>query len=273
MQDRLSTQETQLGEATKLTATACGQTLPDSIAAYVINLDRSFDRWEHIQSEAERLGLVVERVAGVDASKVSLAEAPFYLHRAFVRANGRPMLQAEYGCYLAHMSAIRTFLASSADTAIIMEDDVSLQADLVERAAAILAAAPSADVVKLLNHRTVFHRSVARTSHGDDVGRCLFGPQGSAACYLVTRKGALRLLEKLERIELPYDIALERGWATGLDVYSVKDNVLHLSERSQESQIADRAKYRSIKLRGIRKIPTHIFRIIELTRRIKYALG
>lgn len=273
MQDRQSAQDTQLGESIELTAKACGQQLSDSIAAYVINLDRSFDRWQHIEAEAEKLGLDVERVAGVDASKVSLADAPFYRHRAFVRANGRPMLQAEYGCYLAHLSALRTFLASSANAAIIMEDDVSLQADLVERAAAILAAAPSADVVKLLNHRTVLHRSVARTGRGDEVGRCLFGPQGSAACYLVTRKGALRLLERLERIELPYDIALERGWATGLSVYSVKDNVLHLSERSHESQIADRAKYRSIKLRGLRKVPTHIFRIIELTRRIKYALG
>ncbi len=248
-------------------------TADKGIFAYVINLDRSIDRWKHVDDQARRFGLDVRRVAGVEIGKTTREDDwPNYDRKAFVRANGRPMLAAEYGCYLAHLGAINTFLTTGAECAVIMEDDVDLDASLLRRALAIHRTVSSADVVKLLNHRTVLFHSTARSADGDQIGKCLFGPQGSAACYLITRAGAVKLVAALRRIAFPFDIALERGWATGAKVYTVKDNLIELSVRSKESQIADRARYRSIKLRGRRKIPTHIFRMVELFRRIRYAL-
>jgi glycosyl transferase family 25 len=245
----------------------------EGIVAYVINLDRSIERWTHIDRQAQRFGLDVRRVAGVEIAKASPeGDWPNYDRKAFVRGNGRPMLAAEYGCYLAHLGAINAFLATDAECAVIMEDDVDLDANLLRRAQDIHRAVPSADVVKLLNHRTVLFRSTAQSVYGDQIGKCFFGPQGSAACYLITRRGAVQLVAALQRIAFPFDIALERSWATGVQVYTVKDNLIALSVRSKESQIADRARYRSIKLRGHRKIPTHLFRIVELFRRARYAL-
>lgn len=245
----------------------------EGIVAYVINLDRSIERWKHIDSQARRFAVDVRRVAGVEIDKTSPeGDWPNYDRKAFVRGNGRPMLAAEYGCYLAHLGAINAFLATDAECAVIMEDDVDLDASLLHRALDIHRTVPSADVVKLLNHRTVLFRSTAQSVYGDPIGKCFFGPQGSAACYLITRTGAAKLAAALRRIAFPFDIALERGWATGVQVYTVKDNLIALSTRSKESQIADRARYRSIKLRGHRKIPTHLFRMVELLRRIAYAL-
>jgi glycosyl transferase family 25 len=242
------------------------------IVSYVINLDRSIDRWHHIRDQANRLGLAVERVAGVDAQKIGPLEQLNYNEKAFVRGNGRPMLPQEHGCYLAHLKALQTFLASDAQCAVIMEDDVELAGDLFDRVKAIHETAPYADVTKLLNHRAVMFRKTAQTTAGDLIGKCAFGPQGSAACYLVTRQGAEQLLIALREISFPFDIALERAWATKVRVYTVKDNVLNLSVRALDSQIADRARYRSIKLRGYKRIPTHIFRVVELVRRVKYSL-
>lgn len=243
------------------------------VVAYVINLDRSVDRWRHVSDQAKELGIDIERVPGVDGSKISVEEGLHHNHEKFVRGNGRPMLPQEYGCYLAHLSALRTFLRSNAKCAVIMEDDVELQADLLERVEAILEAAPFAEAVKLLNHRTVLHRPVARTRRGDVIGKCAFGPQGSAACYLVTRRGAEKLLRSMEEIKFPFDVGLERGWDTGIQIFTVRRNLLELSVRALESQIADRARYRSIKVRGYKKIPTHIFRIAELGRRARYSFS
>lgn len=245
----------------------------EKIVSYVINLDRSIERWQHIQSQAEGFGLDVRRISGVEIDPASREPWPHYDHAAFVRGSSRPMLPQEYGCYLAHVKALNAFLASEAECAVIMEDDVSLSADLVSRAYSAHEAAPFAEVIKLLNHRTVLFRAVATSVNGDEIGKCLFGPQGSAACYLVTRDGARKLVDALKIITCPFDVALERGWATGVRVYTVRDNLIALSVRSKESQIADRARYRSIKLRGIRKIPTHVWRTVELFRRVRYAVS
>jgi glycosyl transferase family 25 len=242
------------------------------LVAYVINMDRSLDRWQHIRDQADQLGLTVERVAGVDAQQISAEERLNYNQRAFIRGNGRPMLPQEHGCYLAHLKALATFLDSDAECAVIMEDDVELAADLFQRAEAISKIAPYAEVIKLLNHRAVLFRQTAETPTGDLIGKCAFGPQGSAACYLVTRAGAEKLIRALKEIRFPFDIALERGWATDTKVYTTKENVVTLSVRALDSQIADRARYRSIKLRGYQRIPTHLFRVVELLRRIKYSL-
>lgn len=241
--------------------------------AYVINLDRSIDRWQHVSNRAAQLGIELERVAGVDATQIEMPERLSDYRGPFVRGNGRPMLPQEYGCYLAHLRALSTFLASEAELAVVMEDDVTLQEDLFPRVEAIASAAPNAEVVKLLNHRAVWFRALVRTSLGDLVGKCAFGPQGSAACYLVTRAGAQKLLGAMNEIRFPFDVGLERAWETGIQVYTVRDNILTLSDRALESQIADRAKYRSIKLRGYRRIPTHILRVVELVRRIRYSLA
>jgi glycosyl transferase family 25 len=244
-----------------------------NIAVYAINLDRSIERWQDIHNQAERFGLEITRVSAIDGTRIEDNARTNYIEEAFVRVNGRPMLAEEYGCYLAHLKALRTFLKSNAEYAVILEDDICLQRDLLQRTAQIISKMPSADVVKLLNHRTVWFRSSTRTELGDLIGRCFFGPQGSAACYLVTRKGAGKVLAALKEINFPFDVALERGWGTKLQVYTVKDNLLELSPRSRESQIADRAKYRSIKLPGLRRVPTHVFRTAEFFRRIYYALS
>ncbi|MBD9446510.1 glycosyltransferase family 25 protein [Rhizobium sp. RHZ01] len=243
------------------------------IGAYVINLDSSSKRWAEVSSQATLAGMQIDRVPGVDGNAIPATQRSGFNEKAFLRSNGRQMLPGEYGCYRAHIRALEVFLSSDYENAIIMEDDVELRHDFTLRAAAILRAVPSAEVVKLLNHRSKWCRTVAVSEYGDEVGRCLHGPQGSAACYLVTRKGAGKLLECADNIEFPYDMTLERGWKTGVSIYTVRQNIVELSARSAMSQIADRAQYRAVKLRGARKLATHFLRVIEYARRIRYALS
>lgn len=243
-----------------------------SIPVYCINLDRSADRWQCMGDAARRHGIDLRRIAGVDGAAIDPA------HRIadealFDRQNGRPMLPGEYGCYRSHLRALETIATGDAEAGVIVEDDVELNGDLPERAAAVHAALPRAGVVKLLNHRTRgFIRKAAVTPGGNGIGRCLHGPQGSAACYLVTRSAARQLLDAIGVMTMPYDIALERGWQTGVPTYTVHRNLIELGPMKVQTEIASVADYAGVKKRGLAKLPTHLFRLADYASRIAYAL-
>ncbi|MCJ7993713.1 glycosyltransferase family 25 protein [Rhizobium cremeum] len=243
------------------------------IGAYVINLDRSIERWRSLIAQTAQFGMQFVRVVGVDGAAIPAQQRTDIDERAFLRQNGRLMLDGEYGCYRSHLKALSTFLESDDDAAIIIEDDVEVPPELIERAEAILAAVPEAELVKLLNHRSRWFRLRATSRLGDRIGRCLHGPQGSAACYLVTRTGAEKLLRNIRVMSYPLDIALERGWQNGVNVFTVKDNIARLSPTtSKMTEIGTRADYRKRKFRGPRRAITHLMRALEYTRRIRYAL-
>lgn len=190
--------------------------------------------------------------------------------KAFRRNNGRTILPGEYGCYRSHLQALSVFLGSGLPFGIIVEDDVDMTADLVARMEAAFDALPRADIIKLCNHRTVWFRRQAVSSLGDEIGRAAHGPQGSAACYGVTRSGAAKLLTALSTMEYPWDVALERGWATATEVYSTKEDVAVLARH--KSTIANRAAYRGTKFPWWKRLRTHGTRIKESAWRISYAL-
>lgn len=74
---------------------------------YCINLDRRTDRWERVSAELARLGLArrVERVPAVEAE------------------------DGARGCRDSHVECVRRAMASGAETALILEDDVTFVTD------------------------------------------------------------------------------------------------------------------------------------------------
>lgn len=240
------------------------------IRIYAINLERSRDRWEELSQQAGALGLELHRVEAVDGASVAKEDWIDWDEKAFKRNNGRWVLPGEYGCYRSHMNALSSFLESGLPSAIIIEDDIGLVADLPDRGAAALAALPQADLIKLFNHRVVGFRCYARSSLGDRIGRAFHGPMGSAACYAVTRAGAAKVLDRLAVMEYPLDIALERGWAIDTEVFAVERDIVR--SKRPPSTIATRGVYRTGKFVWWRRIPTHVVRLFDHLRRLKYAV-
>lgn len=241
-----------------------------SIQIYAINLDRSVDRWNALSRQAEEFGLPIVRVSGVDGTQTPADQRIDCNIAAFEFKNGRTMLPGEYGCYRSHLKALSAFLASGDEVAVIIEDDIVLPADLLDRVHAALAAVPGADVIKLLNHRLVGFSCVATSQMGDHIGRAAHGPWGSAACYAVTHRGAERLAAGLRVMEFPYDVALERGWASATHLYAMRPNVTQLQK--QPSTIASRSVYRASKFPWWRRLGTLATRTTETIRRASYAL-
>ncbi|TXH84374.1 MAG: glycosyltransferase family 25 protein [Rhizobium sp.] len=243
-----------------------------AMPVYLINIDRATDRLAEIQRQGDEFGFRFVRIDGVDGALIPRDQWADVDHDRFQRRHGRTILPGEYGCYRSHLMALRRFLASGEEMAVIIEDDVALDAEFLSRTLAAKAAAPTADLIKLVNHRWGGFHARARSSQGDILGRCLFGPQGSTACYLVTRNGAEKIVKSLAIMSLPWDVAVERGWDMQMSIFSTRTNVAGFSRLQKNTMIGWRRDYRAAKSSPWRRIPAHIFRTADFFRRIAYVL-
>lgn len=243
-----------------------------TLPVYAINLDRSVGRWKLIADSAESDGLELIRVPGVDGRAVPRAEWVDVSEQGFRRLAGRIMRPGEYGCYQSHLKALDLAAASGAPASIIAEDDVLFAPGFSARVEAILADFPEAEVVKLINHRIKGFRRHGVTRMGDEIGRCLHGPQGSAACYLVTAAGAAKLARSMRPMQLPFDVELERGWKTGAATYTVRQDFVSLGPLEVETEIGSREDYRQTRLPEYKRLPTHLFRAWDYACRMIYAV-
>jgi len=243
------------------------------VRIYVINLDRSRDRWERLRGQAAEYDLGITRIPGIDGKAVADQDRVDFHPKSFIHHNGRKLLPGEYGCYRSHLLALEQFVATGDSMAIIMEDDIELNETLIPRAIAAMDSIGGTGLVKLVNHRLVGFKQVCETAKHDIIGRCMHGPQGSAACYIVDRKAAMKLLVTLKPLLLPYDVALERGWSTGVQTFATQDNLAEFSPHRADTTIGNRSHYRAVKRHFLLRMTTHWFRTCDQLRRWRYAVG
>jgi hypothetical protein len=96
---------------------------------YAINLERSPERLKDFMQSFESLGLDIVRVAAVDGTKVTLSH-PDYDEDNFRRYHGKRTSMGTVGCYFSHIKALRQFIESGEEIALICEDDVSAKQEL-----------------------------------------------------------------------------------------------------------------------------------------------
>jgi glycosyl transferase family 25 len=169
------------------------------VHAYVINLARSPDRKAHITRELQKTGLEFEIVTGVDGRNLDLDDRSIIAPELLAK-NDFPAGTA--GCALSHLLVYRKIIADGHEHAIVLEDDVTLPADLGSIVDQVIPHMTGAEVV-LLNY-------------GNKDG-CTFGREGSlsisdshdlalpidvkglvnAAAYVITRSACERMSERL----------------------------------------------------------------------------
>lgn len=243
-----------------------------ALPVLIINLDRSKERWRTISASARGTELAVERVTAVDGRNVAARSRVDVDDKLFRNHHGRELLAGEYGCYRSHLNALGMIARRNYDLAIIAEDDVLLNEQLANRVRSIFKANPRIDVLKLVNHRTSAFIQSGKSEAGDAFGRCLHGPLGSAACYAVTARGARKLIAALRVMSLPYDIALERGWASGANIVTTREPLVRFQDQQPQTTIATRGQYRNSKLPKVEQLGVLSFRAADYARRVVYSL-
>jgi glycosyl transferase, family 25 len=174
--------------------------------AYVINLDRSSQRWAHMTAMLAARSLPFSRVTAVDGRRLAQDE----VDRLAPAAPGRRLTRTEVACAESHRRAWAAIAEAEHHLALVLEDDVFLSPSFVEGLHAIAAALPpEAAFVKLNNSvkpiclsrapvATVgcraLHRLPARTV--------------DASAYLVTREAARSLLARFPPYPEEVDLLL-----------------------------------------------------------------
>ena len=178
--------------------------------AYVINLARSPERRAHITSQLRKAKVDYEIITGVDGRDLDLNDRATIDPSLFTRSSW-PAGMA--GCALSHLRIYQKMVADGLDTALVLEDDVTLPPDLGSLADALVAHLTGAELV-LLNYDS---KNTCKMSQEGAVelpsSRLLVLPidvrqLGSSAGYLITQEAAKRMSESV----LPVRVSPDDWW-------------------------------------------------------------
>lgn len=213
-----------------------------NVDCYVINLDRSVDRWERLTQSFSPLKLNMIRVSAVDGQTIDFPH-PDYSEKRYRLCHGKKTHTNEVGCFFSHLKALRIFLESGQEHALICEDDISATPELVEVLHEVLRYRHSWDILRINGLHVPAQVPVTSLTKGYQltVPLAWFGGTGA---YMVNRKAAERLLKHIVPMRVPYDHALGHNWLMGLTAMMVKPYPIRLNETAGTSLIQQDKKYK-----------------------------
>jgi len=241
----------------------------ERLHTWVINLDRAPDRLARIIRQMQLLGLPFTRLPAVDARAMQDSERAALDEPAYRRKHGMTPVLGELGCYLSHVRAMQRFLASPAEFALVLEDDVLLHDSLPAVLQGLLQHAERWDMVKLSAVHSGTPVPVLQVAPGHALAVMLSRCTGASA-YVVNRRAASAYVEGLLPMQLPYDHVFDQGWRFGLKVRLVTPTPC-----SHDDLIASTMGYSSAparKFHWTRRLPAFAYRLRNEARRLTYGL-
>jgi glycosyl transferase family 25 len=177
-----------------------------SLPIFAINLDRAPERLAQLGARLDAQGLAFERVAAVDARKLSRADIA--RHVDGVGYWGR-LTPSEVACFLSHRKCWKTIVEHGVSHAAVLEDDVVPGAAAGEVLSRADWVPPAADLVKLeTSLKPVWLACQRAARRGAHSVRRLYSSHDCAAAYVVTRSAARWLVAETERFRDEVDEVL-----------------------------------------------------------------
>jgi glycosyl transferase family 25 len=211
--------------------------LNENFELYIINLDRSKDRWHRINTHLNDYGLVSQRVSALDAKTLPLEVSQKYYSSEKNQTHFFIALKpAEIACFLSHRKALETFINNSKKPfAIILEDDVEFVTHpqtLCEQWLEVLSV-DSPVMLKLFKRRPISGKkewpcvtTPDQNSYLDKVVHAKLVPLGTQG-QVVNRAAAANLLAAFEKFSMPVDVAYQHWWHHGVKVLVATPNQLN----------------------------------------------
>ena len=200
------------------------------LPTYVINMDRSQDRWENAARQLNNLAIPHVRLPAVDGNDLTGDALKAITGRKLVLWRWlRDLSAAEIGCYMSHRTAWERIANSGHPGGFVFEDDFVASPDLfaVMTALTRLNFAELPVIVKLYVperngpgwHRgwSAMQRPLTDQHRLALARRVQWGTLG----YYISATGAGKLVGKTRRFNRPVDDAIRRVWETGVTVLTV----------------------------------------------------
>jgi glycosyl transferase family 25 len=187
----------------------------------VINLARSEDRRELVQSNIGRLGLKFEFFTGIDASLGQHVGVSRYQASEAWRDLHRPLSFGEIGCFASHYLLWQQCMEAR-QPLVIMEDDVLVDDGFVRALEAVPDLISTYPLLRLgLLSEGPDSAPILSTSDGFEVVSLAPGTNGTQ-CYALSDLGAKVLLEHADVWSLPVDTYLDRSQVCGISSYGLR---------------------------------------------------
>ena len=184
------------------------------LAVYLINMADAQQRYQAMVEKLSNIGLTAERIEAVDGRALTFP-IPEFSELSYKLMHGRRSCPPEIGCYLSHVECARRLLRSEAEFALILEDDVVFKQDFIRSVEAAIDHRKDWDILRL---STVSHGkkyAFRKLTPDRSLSIALTREKGSGA-YIVNRKAAKWIAEKLVPMRLAYDIAYDLEYLAGL---------------------------------------------------------
>ncbi len=211
------------------------------IDCYIINLDRSPERWEKIQQAPGISRLNVIRVPAVDGRQLTKPYTDFSPWSYFF-LYGRILTPTTVACNLSHIKVLKLFLESDQEHALICEDDVTSVPELPEIIEDVLKFEDSIDFVRFCAFRQKPYIAFAALRNGYKLVSDLGGGSSNGG-YLVNRKAAQILLKILRPMRVNADVAIYYGIPNGIREATIAPLPITLTDMSQDSTIGMSPRY------------------------------
>lgn len=185
--------------------------------AYLINMEQAKARRSFAEDNLRAAGFVVDLVQAIDGRKLEFPHRKFAATLYALKHGKRPN-PAELGCYLSHLKALSSFLESGEAHGLIVEDDISFRPGAGALINEALALGSRWDLLRLSGlHSSRSSIPVPLIKLRPGFALCIpLSSQTGAGAYIVNRRAALALLNRLLPMSLPFDHAFDQDWRLGI---------------------------------------------------------
>lgn len=204
------------------------------LVTFLINLDRSPDRLAYSKLEFERYGVDYTRIEAVDGRQIDIADFPQATRNGW--AYHTPLTVNEVACYMSHLNALKSFLASDATHAMILEDDFAFVEDPMPCISSMMEI-DDWDIVKLYNWKERrLKKYFASFMTSAQKSYSLYFNASTAICntgQLFSRSGAEKFLAKKNHFYRPVDVELKHYWELKLRIKSLSPPIITEHKETQ----------------------------------------
>lgn len=186
---------------------------------YIINMDSAVGRWNRVKRLMAPTGIPYDRVQAVVGRQLQLP-IPEFSETLFRRCHGKRPNYGQIGCFLSHIKAMRMFLETNEQFAMICEDDIKPRPQLKQILERAIQYNELWDILRLCGFHDAHPQIVCSIGFGRSLAVNMTRLCGTGA-YLVTRHAAETLIEKMLPMNVPIDHALDREWFYGLRSLSI----------------------------------------------------
>ena len=200
---------------------------------YLINLKRARERLISAKETFENAGINFILEEAVDGKNLSLPHKN-YSELKYNLIHGKKTNLGELGCYLSHLNVLKKFLNTQEDWALVCEDDIELDKDIIEIINSALESGINFDLLRLSggSDRTkeIGLPLKLKKIYKNFFLSLNFGFKSGTGCYLINRHAAENIIKKINIMNLPIDHAMDRDWILNYRSLTISPAPVNLKE-------------------------------------------